>query len=119
MKNKRQIIRRTLTELGISANLRGYRYIEYGVNLILKDEEYAYSIIKLYETCSEAFQVTKPSAERGIRNAIEKGWLRKNEELSDKVFGHGFDKKRGKPINAEFLAAVAEYVRGELDEVEE
>lgn len=108
MKGKRLIITQALKELGIPANLKGYRYIEYAVESLMDDIEYP--ITKLYKDVATKFNTKPTRAERAIRHAIELGWGRANTDFSKKMFGYSVDSNKGKPTNSEFLATVADYI---------
>ena len=96
--------------LGISANLKGYRYMVYGIELMTKDTELMDSTMLLYEIIAKAFNTSARQAERSIRQAIEKGWKRADADLVKKVFGSSVSANKLKPTNSEFLVTVADYV---------
>ncbi len=110
MKVNREIITKIIKELGIPANLKGYRFITYGVELLINDIQQIDSIMGFYKSVAEKFNTTPSCAERAIRHAIEVGWNRANIEFVNKLFGYTIDSNKGKPTNSEFLATVADYI---------
>jgi two-component system response regulator (stage 0 sporulation protein A) len=104
------VISNILKELGISANLKGYYYIRYSFELLIKDYNLIDSIMGLYKTVAKKFNTTSSRVERAIRHAIEVGWVRANQDFVNELFGYSVDVKKGQPTNSEFLATVADYV---------
>ena len=96
--------------LGISANLKGYRYMVYGVELMINDIKLMDSTMLLYQIIAKAFNTSAVQTERSIRQAIEKGWIRADADLVKKVFGCSVSANKIKPTNSEFLVTVADYV---------
>ena len=99
-----------LKGLGISANLKGYRYMVYGIELMMRDISLMDTTMLLYQIVGKAFGVSKTQAEKAIRNAIEKGWSRADADLVKKVFGCSVSANKIKPTNSEFLATVVDYL---------
>ena len=57
--------------LGVGATYRGYRYLSYGIELCLTDEEYLLAISKqLYPEIARKYKTTVGSVERDIRTVI-------------------------------------------------
>lgn len=104
------VISNVIKELGIPANLRGYHYIRYCIELVINDTERMHSTMNLYKDAAKKFNTTYLRIERAIRHAIEIGWGRGNEDLIMKMFGYSVDSFKCKPTNSEFLATVADYV---------
>ena len=101
MKEYREVITSIIKALGISANLKGYYYLRYAIELMTK---------VIYPKVAERFDTTPLSAERAIRHAIETGWNRANVDFSDKLFGYTVEPNKAKPTNSEFIATVADYI---------
>lgn len=56
---RNQEIERLIRSLGIGATYRGYRYLSYGVELCLSDENYLLSVSKLlYPQIAKTFSTT-------------------------------------------------------------
>lgn len=108
---EKELITSTIKELGISANLMGYHYIRYGVELIIKDFSLINSITKrLYPQIAQKYNTTASRVERIIRHTIEAGWLKANEDVTKRLFGYSISADKGKPTNSEFIVTVADYI---------
>ena len=110
MKVNKVVITKIIKELGIPANLKGYRYIICGVEMLADNIELIGSIMNVYKGIAEKFNITHSRVERAIRHAIEVGWVRANLDLVDNMFGYSVDSYKGKSTNSEFLATVADYI---------
>ena len=71
-----------IRSLGIGATYRGYRYLSYGIQLCLENEDYLLSVSKLlYPQIAEHYYTTSCSVERDIRTVIKVCWDRGNQKL--------------------------------------
>jgi two-component system response regulator (stage 0 sporulation protein A) len=52
--------------------------------------------------------------ERAIRHAVELAWDRGDLDTIQKFFGFTVSSKKGKPTNSEFLSALSDHLRLEL-----
>ena len=97
--------------LGIPANLLGYRYLQYAIDLVMSDASYINCMVKkLYPEVAEHFGTTAPGVERACRHAIEVGWDRGDETIKQNIFSNSVNPKVGKPNNSEFIATIADYI---------
>lgn len=104
-----------LREMGISANIKGYKYLKYSVPLMLEDEKYKNSLTKeLYPAVAEYFNVSPASVERAIRSAIGMAWKRGNPEFLNSIFASSVNPEKGRPTNSEFLAVIADKLSIEM-----
>lgn len=104
----KKTISNALKDLGVPASLRGYYYLRYGIELMVKDMTLVSAICtKLYPAIAKEFNVSWQAVERCIRTAIETGWDRGNIETKEKIFGY---MRKIPPTNAEFMATVADYI---------
>lgn len=111
MNNLRERITKIIKELGISANIKGYYFIRYAIELLVKDISLINAVTKvLYPTVAEEFKTTPSRVERAIRHAIESGYGKANLELVNKLFGYSVDSEKAKPTNSEFLSTIADYI---------
>lgn len=108
-------ISQTIKEIGIPANLKGYKYIIKALEMINQDETLIDSMTKrLYPEVAECFEgATGSRVERAIRHAIEIGFDYSSADTIYKFFGNCFSSSKGKPTNSEFLATVYEYMKNE------
>lgn len=111
-KNERTMnISNTLKELGISPGLMGYHYLKHALEVAMEDPTIVFRMTKeLYPEVGRKFSVTWEAAERGMRHAIEQGWLRGNQEQQDAIFGYSLSPDLGRPTNGEFVATVVDYL---------
>ena len=110
MANKK-LITDVIKELGIPANIQGYRYLRYAVELVADDFSAIDKVTKfLYPNVANKFGTTSSKVERAIRHAIETSWLRGNKDLITKLFGYSVSADKGKPTNSEFIAAISDYI---------
>lgn len=101
-----------LRNIGVSANLKGYRYLKYAIQLAVENPDVLSRIIKdLYPDVAKHFQSDPSKVERCIRHAIDVAWIRGDIDIQTTIFGSSVNTKTGKPTNSEFVAGVAEYLR--------
>ena len=111
MKDYKNVITDTIKCLGISAGLKGFRYVRYAVELMMKDISLMDAMMsKLYPAVAKEFDTTPTRAERAIRYAVEFGWNRANSAFAHKLFGYSVDANKGKPTNTEFIVTVSDYI---------
>ena len=109
--NLKLTISTVLKELGISSNIRGYHYLKYAIELMIKDISYMNGITKrLYPDIAKRFNTNWKCAERTIRYAIEEGWYRGNINTQNKLFGYTVKLEKENPTNSEFIVTVADYI---------
>lgn len=100
---KTKSIESLLFSLGIRQNLKGYRYLVYGLSLCLEDVAYVTNPYKLlYPAISCHFNVSRDAVEHAIRTAVKNCWTYGNQALTKLS---GFPLKE-KPASKEFIAIV-------------
>ncbi len=110
-KDKHMLISEIIKEVGVPVSLLGYHYLKYAVEMIVEDISLINSITKIvYPKIAKRFNTTDSRVERAIRNAIETGWSRGNQNIQNKLFGYTIDSNKGKPTNCEFIVTVADYI---------
>ncbi|GGI39950.1 sporulation initiation factor Spo0A C-terminal domain-containing protein [Mammaliicoccus stepanovicii] len=87
-----------LEKIGFSYNLNGYKYIKYGVKLMLNHSHNMQLTKELYPQISEHFNVQANNVERSIRHAIKLAW---DKEL--KKYWYDEEKSYVRPTNGEFI----------------
>lgn len=111
-----QEIRRILLELGSPDHLVGHPYVIRAIQLVMSDRLYINSItFGLYPQLAVEFDTTPARVERAIRHLIEVTWARGDLDILEKYFGNTVSASRGKPTNGEFIARVANVVKGRVD----
>lgn len=107
MKNNKDITI-VLTSLGVSRTIKGFRYLEYGLELCLDNEDYLLYVFKdLYPAIANKFDTTRSCVEHCIRTAVESCWVRGNRKLLINM--NGFE-LRQRPTNGEFIDIVYNYL---------
>ena len=98
-----------LKDLGIPANIKGYRYIRRAI--IIAHEKPSVSITKeLYPSIAREFETTASRVERAIRHAIDVSWVRGNSDTINEIFGRSISGDKGKPTNSEFILQIADKI---------
>lgn len=108
---------RTVSELlrrtGVPAHLQGYRYLKDAVQYVLSNEGHLCGMTKELYPAVARMHSTEPSrVERSIRHAIEVAWSRADIHELQRLFGSTVNQHRGKPTNSEFVAMLADHLRG-------
>ena len=106
-------ISRLICSLGISARLKGYRYIKTALKIMEENEDAMYGITKnLYPEIAKIYSTTAAGVERAIRNAITISWERCSSENKNLIFGNTINPERGRPTNYEMLSQLSAWMRG-------
>lgn len=113
-KNFTPYITEIIHELGVPAHIKGYRYIRYAVELVIKDMDLLGAVTKeLYPRVSEKFDSTPSRVERAIRHAIDVVWNRGNQSALEKYFKNNLN-DNSKPTNSQFVARIADEIMVDL-----
>lgn len=108
---------RTIAELlrrtGVPAHLQGYRFLKDAVQYILSSDKDSCGMTKeLYPHIARVHGTQPNRVERSIRHAIEVAWSRADIHDLQRLFGATVHHVRGKPTNSEFVAMLADHLRG-------
>lgn len=108
-----KVVTQLLRELGVPANIRGYKYLRTAIVISVKDIEMMSSVTKvLYPKVAKLHQTTPSRVERAIRHAIEVTWSsRGNLDAIESIFGYTVSVHKGKPTNSEFIALLVDKIR--------
>lgn len=103
----------TLHYLGVTANLKGYYYIQTAILIFIKDKhpENISMTKECYLDVAKKFQTTPSRVERAIRHLIEKIWLKGDWETIEEIFRNTVDSQKARPTNQEAIMLLAEYVK--------
>lgn len=102
-------ISEALYSLGMPANLLGYKYLRFAIQLAVRDPKMLHSITKrLYPSVAAEFDTTPSNVERSMRHAIEVVWDRGDVDILQNAFGYSVDPNRGRPTNSEFISKVVD-----------
>ncbi len=97
--------------LGVSANVKGYRYLRYAIELVMSDISYIDAVTTiLYPRVAKKFNTTPSRVERAIRHAIQSSWIKGDMCVQKQIFGYTVDANKGVPTNSEFISMVADYI---------
>lgn len=100
-----------LFEVGVGANLSGYRYLRSAIILVINDNAVINRMTKeVYPTVAKEHGSTAARVERSIRTAIESAWDRGDVDTLNSYFGYTIQKQKGKPTNSEFIALLADKI---------
>lgn len=103
------LLRRT----GVPAHLQGYRYLKDAVQYVLDNGGDLCGMTKeLYPAIARMHSTVPARVERSIRHAIEVAWNRADLTELQRLFGSTINHSRGKPTNSEFVAMLADHLRG-------
>lgn len=103
-----------LMDLGIPDHLLGYAYLQTAIELCLVNPDALGRFTAfVYPTVAQQFGTRWQLVERGIRHAIETGWMRCDLDMQQRYFGGKIDPDRGKPGNKEFVARVCNILRSQ------
>lgn len=102
-----------LLDLGISANLRGFTYLEDSVYNIINKKENIINIKNLYDKLAIKYNTTSYNVERDIRYAIDKGEKNEDYEVAYTIFRNSLDIKTNKKTNKIFIMTLANYIKHE------
>lgn len=107
-----KILVTALPRLGISPNIKGYHYICKAVEIFIDSHESRISFSKrLYPEIAGYFNVTSPSIERAIRNAIHNGYVHCDEEFARSIFRNTLQSKADIPTNTLFITTLVQWIR--------
>ena len=97
-----------LISLGIPANIKGYRYLNEAISIVINSFEGMNNITRiLYPNIAMKFQTNASSVERAMRYAINAGFVRGCKEKLNKRAGYKLYESVKVPTNTEFIAIVS------------
>ncbi len=109
---------RSITEimsgLGISAKVKGFRYLRCAVMLALHDNTVLDSVTKrLYPAVAKSHSTTATSVERAIRHAISSAWSRADGDTAfvESRLKWRVNYKNSYPTNSELIALITDSLR--------
>lgn len=114
-KQRHEIACQQLREIGMPESLKGFDYLAKAVALVSVDARaLRQATAFLYPHIAVEALTTDHSVERAIRHAIESTWTRGSVHALHRIFGNSIDPQRGKPMNTECIAMLAEQLREKL-----
>jgi len=109
------MVTNVIREIGIPANIKGYRYLRTAITMAIKDMGLIDKITtRLYPEVAKLHNTTASRVERAIRHAIEVACDRSDYSVFQKWFGYTISPSKAKPTNSEFVAVIADNLIMEL-----
>ena len=100
-----------LRELGIPANIKGYKYLRDAIIYAIEEPKALKGITKfLYPKVAKINDTTSSRVERAIRHAVEVGWERGDIDVMYGYFGYTVD-SNNKPTNSGFIATIVDHLK--------
>ena len=113
------LVTNIIHEIGVPAHIKGYQYLREAIISAVNDMDVINAITKvLYPEVAKTFGTTPSRVERAIRHAIEVAWDRGDLDTLQKFFGYTVSNTKGKPINSEFIALIADKLQLQLKSAE-
>ena len=104
-----QQITKMIHDIGVPANIKGYRYLREAIKLAAEDLD---RINNMTECIYKPIALTDNSTPKRVRTAImwaiEIAWDRGDLDTLQSFFGYTVSNTKGKPTNREFIALLAD-----------
>lgn len=109
------VIHQYLMEMAANPALMGYKYVVYGIQLVIENPSLIDNITcGLYPLIARKFDTSPTRAERAIRHSIEYMWENGDLDTLISYFGYTAKSESGKPTNSNFMARSALIVKSRL-----
>ena len=104
-----QQITEMIHDIGVPANIKGYRYLREAIKLAVEDLERINNMTEcIYKPIALADNSTPKRVRTAIMRAIEIAWDRGDLDTLQSFFGYTVSNTKGKPTNSEFIALLAD-----------
>lgn len=108
-------VQQAMLDLAVPAHIKGYDYTVRAIELVVNNPDLIHNVTcGLYPTVAKEFSTTASRVERAIRHAVEVGWSRGDLDVQMQYFGNTVSPMKGKPVNSEFIAQIANVIRRKL-----
>ncbi len=102
---------KVLIELGIPANLQGYRFLRECIVQVSLNSDMLRNVTKvLYPTIGKKHNLSGGVVERSMRHATDLGFFKTGFKSLCKYFGISENFVKFKPSNSELIAVIAEHI---------
>lgn len=109
-----QYITKSLLELGIKQNLKGFKYLKEAI-FLHSDIIYTNKRFNcIYTVIAEKYCASAKNVERAIRTSIEAVWYSDTLNRSHKLFESAYINADYHPTNTMFIATMAEMIKLEI-----
>ena len=104
-----QQITEMIHDIGVPANIKGYRYLREAIKLAAEDMDRINNMTEcIYKPIALADNSTPKRVRTAIMRAIEIAWDRGDLNTLQNFFGYTVSNRKGKPTNSEFIALLAD-----------
>ena len=104
-----QQITEMIHDIGVPANIKGYRYLREAIKLAVEDMDRINNMTEcIYKPIALADGSTPKRIRTAIMRAIEIAWDRGDLDTLQSFFGYTVSNTKGKPTNSEFIALLAD-----------
>lgn len=104
-----QQITKMIHDIGVPANIKGYRYLREAIKLAVEDFDRINNMTELiYKPIALADNSTPKRVRTAITRAVEIAWDRGDLDTLQNFFGYTVSNTKGKPTNSEFIALLAD-----------
>lgn len=104
-----QQITAMIHDIGVPANIKGYRYLREAIKLAVEDLDRINNVTEcIYKPIALADASTPKRVRTAIMRAIEIAWDRGDLDTLQSFFGYTVSNTKGKPTNSEFIALLAD-----------
>lgn len=104
-----QQITKMIRDIGVPANIKGYRYLREAIKLAAEDMDRINNMTGcIYKPIALADNSTPKRVQNAIMRAIEIGWDRGDLDILQSFFGYTVSNTKGKPTNSECIATLAD-----------
>ena len=104
-----QQITEMIHNIGVPANVKGYRYLREAIKLAAEDMDRINNMTEcIYKPIALADNSTPKRVRTAIMRAIEIAWDRGDLVTLQSFFGYTVSNTKGKPTNSEFIALLAD-----------
>lgn len=104
-----QQITEMIHDIGVPANIKGYRYLREAIKLAVVDMDSINNMTEcIYKPIALSDNSTPKRVRTAIMRAIEIAWDRGDLDILQSFFGYTVSNTKGKPTNGEFIALLAD-----------
>ena len=106
-----QQITKMIHDIGVPANIKGYRYLREAVKLAAEDMDRINNMTEcIYKPIALTDNSTPKRVRTAIMRAIEIAWDRGDLDTLQSFFGYTVSNTKGKPTNSECIAILADRI---------
>ena len=112
MPDLQQQITKMIHDIGVPANIKGYRYLREAIKLAAEDLDRINNMTEcIYKPIALSDGSSPKRVRTAIMRAIEIAWDRGDLDTLQWFFGYTVSNTKGKPTNSEFIAILADKIQ--------